>query len=137
MIYETLYDHLSLAGISKKEACKLFGKTPRTLKRWNEDPPQWVLNIVRMIGEYKVMPSQWSGWYFDRQWIVDPAGNAYHHNDVSNLWIERQITKSVRGDCMTIHSLKNELEKRIQAFSSELSITVNLGEMKKEFRVAL
>ena len=133
----TLNECLFLNGITKDQACDLFGRSPATLKRWNDNPPPWVLRIIKLIGVKPSFPDEWEDWHFDRHWLVDPAGNAFHINDVKNLWIERQLSKSLRGDSLIIHSMKLELEKRLNALDSEISITINIGNIEKEFKIAL
>lgn len=136
--YHTLNDHLFMNGITKKEACILFGRTPRTLKNWNEDPPEWVVRIVQLMGEKPAFPDCWRGWYFDREWIVDQAGNSYRQCDLqANVHYARSL-HAMCGKEEDIYILKDELKNKIKALSSEISITVNVGkELKKEFKIAL
>ena len=137
IIDETLSDYLLSAGISKKDACVLFDISPRTLKRWNDPAPVWAVNIIKMIGEHRVMPENWQGWYFERDWLVDPAGNSYKQGDINALFYERQFTKLLRGDTYDIYNLKDELKKRINAHESEILISVKFGNINKEFQIAI
>lgn len=133
----TLSDHLLLNGISREEACIIFGRSPKTLKRWNESPPEWVLKIIQLLGVKPPFPDCWEDWHFDRHWLVDPAGNSFHINDVKNIWIERQLAKTLHGDETDIYSLKLELEKKIKELESDVTITVELGGLKKHFDITL
>ena len=114
IILETLFDHLTYHGISKKEAAKLFGKSEKTLYRWNENPPDWVLRIVQLLGQKPSFPDLWNGWYFDSEFICDPAGNKYHINEVSTIFWTRQLIESLTGSTFEIYSLKGHLEKKLK-----------------------
>ena len=111
----TLRERLKYANISIERACELFGRTERTLWNWNANPPSHVLEVIKLHGSRHRMPEGWENWYFDRHWLVDPDGNAFNQRDVKNLWIERQVTRSIRGDTADIYSLKLELERRLEA----------------------
>ena len=122
-----LFEELYLNGITKKEACCLFNRSPKTLERWNNNPPMWVIRIIRLIGKKPPFPDDWYGWYFDRHFIVDPAGNSFHINEVSTIFWTRQLTESLTGSTSNIRSLKTELEKKINALDADITITVNIG----------
>lgn len=114
MLLETLSDYLAYHGLTHADACELFGRSSRTLKRWEQKPPHWVIKIIQMIGQYKVMPQEWHGWYFDRDFLSDPAGNKYHIDEVRSIFMTRQFMDTVRGDKMTICSMKQYLEERLK-----------------------
>ncbi len=136
MIITTLNDHLLYHGITKKEACKLFGRTPKTLKRWNEEPPEWVLRIIQLMGKKPHFPDEWEGWYFDRHWLVDPAGNSFKQNEMLSSKYNQQIKNHFTGDINTVRSLKLQLEKKIKELNSQITITVNIGNEKpQEFKI--
>ena len=134
---ETFSDHLQYHAISKDEACKLFGRTRKTLNVWENDPPEWALRIIQLMGKKPPFPVNWEGWYFEKDFICDPAGNKYHQNEVkSSLYTER-ANKLITGDNMTITSLKMELEKKIAELNNDVVITVELGGLKRHFDISL
>ena len=133
MVLETLNDYLSYHGISKKEACELFGKSEKTLYRWNENPPAWVLRIIQLMGKKPAFPDDWEGWYFDRDWLVDPAGNSYHLKDINALFWQRQFFRSTVGNQSDILTLKNHLEKQLKK-QPVLEITLVESGSKEEIR---
>jgi hypothetical protein len=114
ILLETLSDHLYFYRMSKEHACKLFGRTPRTLKRWEKNPPDWVINIIKNLGGNNHIPSYWSGWNFNGEFFCDPSGNKYHQNDINSLFIQRQLSESLVGDNLTIRSLKTHLEEQLR-----------------------
>ncbi len=61
------------------------------------------------------MNQHWDGWWFDRHFLVDPAGNAYNQNDIRSVFFTRQLHKEIRGTPLKVLSLKRELERRIRA----------------------
>lgn len=133
----TLKEHLLFANISTARACELFGRTERTLTSWNENPPPHVLEVLKLHRRRYRMPQEWENWSFDRHWIIDPAGNAFHINDVKNLWIERQLAQTLHGSKNDVFSLKLELEKRIKELENDVVITVELGGLKRHFDISL
>ncbi len=138
MIYETLNDHLLLAGISKKEACILFGRSKRTLESWNDNPPDWVLRIIRLMRKQPPFPDCWDGWYFDRHWLVDDAGNSYSQKDINHLFWQRQFFRNTVGDEHNILVLKEELEHRIKQNKAKICITLEKdGETADSWEIAL
>lgn len=118
----SLFEHLQLNGISKQEACQLFGKSCKTLERWNDNPPDWAVRIIKLFGKKPPFPDNWHGWYFDNDFIVDPAGNKYHINEVSSIFWNRQLIQSLTGDKMD-STIKISLE--------------NSGEEIKSWKIAL
>jgi len=138
MIYQTLNDHLLLAGISKKEACVLFGRSQRTLQSWNDNPPDWVLRIIRLMRKQPPFPDCWDGWYFDRHFLVDSAGNSYSQKDINALFWQRQLFKVTAGEDHNILILKNELERKLQRLESRIHITLERdGKTAESWDIAL
>ncbi len=127
MIMQTLSDHLKFYQITSIEACKLFGRSQRTLKRWEDSPPEWVLRIVEMVGQHKLMPEIWLGWYFADEFLYDPDGNKYHYNDVRMLWLTLQRIRNYEDPAM-IDSLKTVLQRKIDLLNSEIKLTIQVGD---------
>jgi len=138
MIYTTLKDHLFRAGITEAEACELFGRTPRTLKNWNDEPPEWTLRIIRLMRKHPPFPDCWDGWYFDRHFLVDPAGNSYSITDINHLFFQRQFFDTINGSTNNILNLKSELERKIKHLESTLTIQLSHnGQTAEEWKIAL
>ena len=106
---ESLSDYLLHYGISKKQACKIFDKQPSTIKRWDKNPPHWVINIIKIVGNQKNIPSSWEGWYFKDDKIYDPDGNFYTQSSIRSLYMQNQLSRSLLGDTLEIRSLKTHL----------------------------
>lgn len=135
--YHTLNDHLLIHGITREEACILFGRTLKTLKRWNEKPPEWVIRIIQLMGKKPPFPDCWNDWYFDRNWIVSPEGNGYSQRDILASKYAVNAYKGITGEQSDITILKNELERKINILDSDIRLTVNIGEEIHKFKIAL
>ena len=124
IVLESLTDHLFHFNISEKDALILFDISVSTFKRWNKKPPSWVINIIKMIGSYKVLPTAWDGWYFNDEFLCDDAGNKYSQNDIKAIFFTKQSINSLIGNQSNVISLKSELEKKIKTLKSEISISL-------------
>ena len=135
---DMLFEELIINGFSKKEGCELFGISMRTLSRWNENPPQWAIRIIRDLGKKPPFPGEWYGWRFDNDFIIDDNNNRYHINDVRNIWITNQLTDNLRGKKSNIRSLKTHLENKIKAMEATINISLKNGdETIKNWDIAL
>lgn len=55
----------------------------------------------------------WSGWIVDGDFLIDPAGNHYHRDEIRAIFFNRQLTRELRGSTLKVRSLKQELERKI------------------------
>jgi len=122
----TLKQRLHNANISTSRACELFGRTERTLWNWNKNPPNHVLEVIKLHGTRHTMPEGWHDWYFDREWIIDPAGNAYNQKDIFSSHWTAKAYESLTGSSNDIINLKNVLERRIIEAQKSPAITIKV-----------
>lgn len=122
----TLKDYLSQYGIKLDDAAELFGRTRKTLLRWNNNPPIWVIRIIKMIGQHQALPEIWDGWYFDNEFLCCPDGNRYHYNEVRMLWLTLQRIRNYE-DPLMIESMKRKLQRKMDLLNSEIKVTVQVG----------
>lgn len=56
----------------------------------------------------------WSGWIVDGDFLIDPAGNHYHRDEIRSIFFTRQLVYELRGSDLKVRSLKQELERKLE-----------------------
>lgn len=132
---ETLSDYLCYHKITKEDACKLFGRTDRTLARWENEPPEWAIRIIKLLGHSnkQLFIDEWENWYFDKDYLVDDSGNKYNIAEIRAIFYTRQLTDTLTGDQMVVRSLKQRLEKQLK-HQPVLKISLVEGDTKEELK---
>jgi hypothetical protein len=64
----------------------------------------------------------WDGWLVDGDFLLDPAGNHYHRNEIRAIFFDRQLIRELRGSDLKIYSLKQELERKLELMKPPIVI---------------
>ena len=85
-----------------------------------------------------LIPSEWHGWRFDEEFLIDDANNKYHINDIRALFFQRQLHSTLMGNKSDIFCLKTALERKLKELDSHIVIQlVNDEECIKEIKFNL
>ena len=135
---KSLSSYLFKNNLSKERLCKLICKSERTLRRYENDPPSWVVNIIEEFGNKKAIPKSWDGWYFDDGFLFDSDGNGFQKDEIRGIFMTRQLSRNLIGDTGNVVSLKNELEEKLKLLDSTITINLeNSGEVLKSWKVSI
>lgn len=70
-----------------------------------------------MTDPFKRYETPWSGWnWLYGMYLVDPNGNRYSREMIQSSIFAMQYQQGLLGSNLQIHSLKNELQKRIDSY---------------------
>ncbi len=126
-----LLQQMAWVSMPPETMCELAGITLYTLKhRWNDNPPKHAIQIMNLYVKRRdpLEDSPWRGWYFNKDYLVDDAGNGYGQHEIRAIFYTRGFMDCVRGDQSTVVTLKQELEKRIADFSGKIKISWDYSE---------
>lgn len=123
----SLIDHIECLGMSKQEFAGIVGRSVRTIERWNQRPPPWIIRFITIyISKDAYIPKNWQGWYFDTDgFLMDNTGNHYHIDEIRAIFWTRQLTRELMGSQSNILSLKQELKNKIKTINSEITLSWN------------
>lgn len=77
----------------------------------------------------------WEGWYFDGIHLCDQAGNKWNREGLYAALMGEQLHREITGSIVKVHSMKQELQKRIDAMAPpEILLHWNDQEIKVNFR---
>lgn len=64
----------------------------------------------------------WDGWIVDGDFLLDPAGNHYHRDEIRAIFFDRQLIRELRGSSLKVYSLKQELERKLAVMQTPVII---------------
>lgn len=86
----------------------LVGISRRTFYRWQHNPPQWAIVLLRVLsGDLEPIHATWAGWVInERGELCTPNNYVFLPGDIHAIFWERQLNRALK---VKIQQLEKQL----------------------------